>query len=96
MSSFPVVKAPAAVLEHTIDWDDTIEDFLSSDTISTSDWAITPSGELTVDSDTNTDTTASVVLSGGVNGRTYDVHNTIVTDAGRTYIRGLRVRLALQ
>lgn len=66
------------VLDFQIDW----STWLGSDTISTSTWTV-PSG-ITKNSDTNTTTTATIWLSGGVVGEVYEVQNRIVTDGGRT------------
>jgi hypothetical protein len=55
--------------------------WLAGDTISTSAWAPLPS-DLTVVSSSNTTTTASIVLSGGIAGRTYRMRNRITTAAG--------------
>lgn len=70
-------KDPSAVLDYQIDW----TAWLNGDTISTSAWVAT-SG-VTVDTDSNTDDTATVWLSGGTAGETYIVTNHIVTAAGR-------------
>lgn len=80
-------KDPDAVEPITIDWagltngrTGATSDWLESgETISTSTWIIAPSGTLTADSDTNTDTTATVVLSAGTVGITYTVTNRITT-----------------
>lgn len=72
-------KDPDDVLDYQIDWSAE----LGTDTISTSTWTV-PAG-LTKDSDTNTDTTTTVWVSGGTAGTTYALLNKIVTAAGRTY-----------
>ena len=72
------IKDPDAVLDYTVDW----SDWLGSDTISSSSWTV-PSG-ITKDSDSNTDTTATIWLSSGKNGKTYEIVNRIVTAGGRT------------
>jgi hypothetical protein len=71
-------KDPDAVLDYQIDW----STWLGSDTISTSAWTV-QSG-LTKGSDSKTDTTTTVWLSGGTAGQTYRVTNRIVTAGGRT------------
>lgn len=73
-------KDADAVLDYTVDWEDWLEDI--ADTISASDW-IVASG-ITEDSDSNTTTTATVWLSGGVEGSSYRVTNRITTVGGRT------------
>lgn len=74
-------KGVLEVLDYRADW----ATWLGSDTISTSDWTV-PTG-LVEDSDSNTTTDATVILSGGVVGTTYTVSNTIVTAAGLTAVR---------
>lgn len=79
------VKDPDAVLDYQIDW----EDWLDSDTISTSEWTV-ESG-ITRDSDANTATTTTIWLSGGTAGETYSLTNRIVTTGGRTEDRTMTV-----
>jgi len=81
------VKDPSAVLDYTVDW----SDWLDTDTIATSEWTV-PSG-ITKDSDTNTDTTATVWLSGGTAGENYSVTNTITTAGGRTDQRTIHIQV---
>jgi len=71
-------KDPSAVLDYAIDW----SAWLGSDTIATSTWSV-PTG-ITRDSDTNTTTRATIWLSGGTAGQTYQLTNTITTAGGRT------------
>jgi len=78
-------KDADAVLDFTIDW----EDWLGTDTISTSTWTV--ASGITEDSSTNTTTTTTVWLSGGTAGATYTVTNRIVTLAGRTEDRDLLI-----
>jgi len=70
------LKDPDAVEDWTHDWSSQLA---SGETISTSAWAVVPSGELTVDSNSKTSTSTSVVLSGGTAGKSYRVTNSIVT-----------------
>lgn len=82
-------KDPASTLDYTVDWDG--DDWLGTDTIATSTWTV-PSG-LTQASSSNTTTTATVWLSGGVADQDYDVTNKIVTAGGRTDERTIRVQV---
>lgn len=84
------LKDAQAVLDYTIDW----SDWLVSDAISTSAWEAATG--ITIDSDTNTGTTATVWLSGGTAGQKYAVTNTIVTAAARTEQRTITVRAAVR
>lgn len=87
MATTRYTKDPDSTLDYQIDW----ATWLDGDTITTSSWAA-DSG-LTIDSDTNTVTTATVWLSGGTLGQRYEVTNTIVTTAGRTDERSFIVRI---
>lgn len=76
MSRFAKTKRAAEVLDYTFDWS-TNEWLESSETISTSSW-VAATG-VTVDSDSNTTTTATIWVSGGTSGQTYKLTNTITT-----------------
>lgn len=78
------------VLDYILDWSAR----LSSDTISTSSWAIASGSGLTIDSDSETTTTTTVWLSGGTVGTTYTLTNTIVTAGGRTMEQSVKIRIA--
>lgn len=71
-------KDPDAVKDYSVNW----ATWLGADTIQTSTWVV-PSG-ITEDSNTNTDTTATIWLSGGAAGQVYALTNRIVTAGGRT------------
>lgn len=82
-------KDPDATLDYTIDW----TEWLSAidDTISTSTW-VAQAG-LTVDSDTNTTTTATAFVSGGTAGTTLTLTNRITTAGGRTDDRSITLKI---
>jgi hypothetical protein len=80
-------KADTEDLDYKVDWND----WLDSETISTSAWTV-QSG-LTKGSDSNTTTTATVWLSGGTKNKTYLVSNTIVTTSARTATRSFYIKL---
>lgn len=86
-ATFTATKDPNAVLDFQIDWSDWLA---AGETISTSSWTV-PSG-ITRDSDSENNTAATIWLSGGTAGTNYDCINRIVTSAGRTDDRTLRVR----
>jgi len=71
-------KDPAAVLDYIVDW----TTWLDGDTIATSTWTVQTG--ITKDSDTNTTTGATIWLSGGVDGTTYELVNQITTAGLRT------------
>ena len=77
------LKDPNAVLDYVNDW----SEWLGTDTISTSTWVV-PTG-ITKDSDSKTDTSTTIWLSGGTAGTRYTVVNRIVTVGGRTEDRSL-------
>lgn len=81
-------KDPDAVLDYTVDW----ETWLSGDTISADTWTV-PSG-ITKDSDSNTTTTATIVLSGGTAGVIYPIICQILTAGGRTDQRTIYIKVA--
>lgn len=86
MSEF--IKDPDAVLDYTVDW----ATWLGTDTISTSSWPVIPAG-ITKDSDTNSTTIATIWLSGGTIGETYQLTNRIVTAGGRTDDRTITINI---
>lgn len=85
MSSKVFLKDPAAVLDYQIDW----SSWLGVDTITSSSW--TASTGLTVDSNSNTSTTATAWVSGGTAGTTYQLTNQITTAGGRTDERTISI-----
>lgn len=87
MSLGSIDKDPDAVLDYSVDW----SAWLDTDTIATSAW--TAATGITVDSDTNSTTIATVWLSGGTAGRNYAVTNRITTAAGRTDDRTIIIKV---
>lgn len=81
-------KDPDATLDYQRDWSAWLA-AADDDTIVTSTW-IVPDG-LTKTDEANTATTATVWLSGGTAGLSYDVVNRIVTAQGRTDDRTLTI-----
>lgn len=80
-------KTTEGVLDYTLDWGaNWLED---EETISTSEWDIyaenrESSVSLTEDSNSKTDTTATIWVSDGTVGCRYRLRNTITTSSGRT------------
>lgn len=88
MSVFPFAsfsKDPEAVLDYTIDW----SDWLGTDTISAVSWTV--EAGITKDSEGNTTTSATIWLSGGTAGTSYEVTCHITTAGGREDDRTLRI-----
>jgi len=69
-------KATPGVLDYSIDY----ASWLGADTIALSAWEI-PTG-IVKDSDTNTDTSTTIIVSGGTAKRSYQLINTITTASG--------------
>lgn len=80
-------KDPNAVLDYTIDW----TRWLAGDQVATSEWLV-PTG-LTKMADTKTASSATVWLSGGTAGLSYQVTNCITTTGGRTEDRSFTIRV---
>lgn len=80
-------KTDAEVLDYIVDWE--TGGWLAGDTIATSTWSAETG--LTVDSETETTTKATVWLSGGTNDEVYVVTNQIITATGRTAERSFRL-----
>ena len=82
------VKDPDDVLDYKINW----ATWLDSDTLSSATWTV-PSG-ITKDSQSNTTTTATIWLSSGAAGQTYEITCRGVTAGGRTkdWTIGIRVK----
>lgn len=70
-------KDPVAKLDYGWDW----EAWLAGDTIDTSTWTVPTT--LVKESESKTNTTTTVWISGGTLGASYTVTNQIVTAAGR-------------
>lgn len=83
-----VEKDPSALLDYDVDWS---ANLAAGDAINAVVWAV--EAGLTKASQTNTDTKATVWLSGGVAGATYAVACKITTTAGRTDERTFRVKV---
>lgn len=73
----------AALLDYSEDWTDFI---VGSDTIVSSDWAA-DSADVVLSNTSITSPITTVWVSGGVEGKTYRISNTIVTEAGRRDVR---------
>ena len=70
-------KSPDATLDYRQDWSDWLG---TGDTIVTSGWTVETG--ITIDSEANSSTAATCVLSGGTLGKTYKIENTITTANG--------------
>lgn len=77
MTLFVAIKDPEATLDYTVDW----APFLGADTITSSDW-VAPL-DLTIESESQTNSTTTVWLSGGDLGQTYEIVNSVTSAGGR-------------
>lgn len=84
------VKDPGAILDYTINWGGGY--LQSGESVSTSVWSIFPS-DITQVIASNTASSASITVSGGVVGRLYQLSNRITTSQGRTDERSIIVRV---
>ena len=92
-------KDPDASLIYTFDWanngpnDASLDDdgWLQSAVISNSTFVL--HADLTNVTDTNDDTTASIKISGGRNGKNYTVTNRITTDGGEIEDRSIEIKV---
>ncbi len=84
-------KSASGVLDYVRDWSDWLA---TSDTIQTSAWAVDTG--ITIDSDANDTTTATVQISSGTTGKTYKVSNTITTVGGDTEVKVFYLRIQEQ
>jgi len=79
---------PDASLDYGHDWTDWL---VAGDTISSSTWAITPTGP-TLTNSTNDTTSTTVWVEGCTAGVTYTLTNHVTTDDGREDDRSLTLR----
>ena len=82
------IKDPQSVLDYGFKWSDWLD---TDDTVSTSTWNV-PTG-INEDSDSKTDTTTTIWLSGGTVGKKYKVTNRVVTTDGRTDERSFYIKV---
>lgn len=80
------IKDPSAVLDYGFDWSEWLE---SGETISSAVWTV-PTG-LTKDSQSESATITTAWLSGGTAATDYSVACKIVTSAGRTEERTIKI-----
>lgn len=80
-------KDPNGILPYTVDW----SEWLGTDTLATSAWTV-PS-DITQVTASLTTTTATIVLSGGTSGTSYQFVNRITTAAGLTDDRTIQINV---
>jgi hypothetical protein len=87
-------KDPDDIADYQLDWytgknDKPGQLQLDGDTIFSSTW-IVPT-DLTLEDESNDSTSATIWLSGGLNGKTYIITNRIVTAAGRQWDQSVKL-----
>jgi hypothetical protein len=82
-------KDPNEKLDYRFDWG---TEYLGADTISSSTWSSTPTG-LTHVATSNTTTTATIRISGGIVGQTYTVTNHVVLASGQEAERSFYLKV---
>lgn len=87
--TWPSGKDPDEVKDYVVDW----SALLGTDTISTSTWSVVEGVALTIDSDSNDDTTTTVWLSGGTVGSNCELLNRVTTAGGRTYDQTCKLKV---
>ena len=83
-----MLKDPDSDYDYVIEW----ADWLGTDIIASSTWAVQPTGELAVASDAFENESTSAKITGGVKGRVYRLANTIVTEGSNTAVRTITIR----
>ena len=83
-------KRPADVLDFDVDYEDWLTD---DDTITTVTTAVTPPGELVVDSVQVSNPEVKVWVSGGNDGSTYEIEVTAATNGGRVKVECFKIRV---
>lgn len=91
MSYTTFEKSPASVLDYSFDWSEWLQ---AGQIIETSSWS-SDTG-LTIDSDAKTTTKATAFISGGVEGNSYFVSNTVVTNDGLTAKRSFIIKVVFR
>lgn len=87
-----LLKDPAATLDYAVDWG---AEYLTSDAITASEWAVEPDepGGVIITASTIDGGTTTVTLGGGVPGGIYRTTNQISTAAGLSDRRSIVIRV---
>jgi hypothetical protein len=87
-----LLKDPEAALDYTVDWG---AEYLTGDTLSQSDWQVTPveTGGVSLVASSFDDKVATATAAGGVAGRLYQLTNHVVLSSGLTDSRSIVLRV---
>lgn len=88
MIRMPDPKDPDATKPYRVNWGP----FLAGDTIVDSEWIV--QAGIGVESESNTDTTTTIWVSGGTAGQTYELTNRITTAGGIIDDRTIAIHVA--
>ena len=90
-----LLKDPAAVLDFRVDWG---AHYLGSERLVDSQWTVDPieAGGIEVETSQFDDHSASVRVSGGTDGRLYQLRNAVATESGQIDTRSFAVRVEAQ
>lgn len=85
------VKIPEELLDYQISW----KRRLKNDAIVDSTWAVEAgdTSQIVIDHEGQTESVATVWVSGGLDKKTAKLRNTIVTDLGRTMIQSVAINI---
>ncbi|MCA3255075.1 MAG: hypothetical protein INF91_05615 [Alphaproteobacteria bacterium] len=83
-------KAPGQTPLVSFDWAERLAD---GETIASAAWAVVPSGELAAADPSESDTTTTAKLTGGLAGKTYEVRCTITKSNGLTDVLSTTVKI---
>ena len=88
-SQVDVTKSSGGQLDYAFNWSDVLT---PTEVITTSNWTVS-SIDITLVSETTTGQTTTAFISGGRNSYYYQLVNTITTDASRTWVRVLDIKV---
>lgn len=86
-----LTKNPADVASYGIDWS---ADLGTGETIATSAWSLVTSAGVTLGADTHDGASSSVKVSGGTNGLTAQLRNSITTTAANTFVKTIAIAIS--
>ncbi len=88
------IKDPDSTLSYTLDWNGAGPGpwLATGETISSDAWTLSSSG-ITKDSNSNTSTTTSIIVSGGTAGEDYELTSRITTSNSQITDRTIRIKV---
>lgn len=87
-------KRPTEIESYGIDYTDRLSnEIYTNDTIASSDWSVPTGITESADAIDQSNTRATILLSGGTNGTQYTLTNTVITNSGRTLVEKLIIEV---